>query len=72
MFPRKYGVKSRDTGTVGAEGHRYRLPWTAAYWAWYFEFVEARAGIKSNGWVVEEYVPKYSKKWVKIMSQRGE
>lgn len=68
MFKRKYGVKSLDTGTVGTEGHRFLTPLGAAYWAVHFEYVEFRAGIQSKGWVVEEYVPKGSKKWDRIMN----
>lgn len=71
MFPRKYGVKSKATGSIGSEGYRFRTPLMAAAWASYFEYVEWRAGVKSNGWVVEEYVPKGSKKWNQIMNQEN-
>ena len=68
MFKRKYGVKSKDTGTVGTEGYKYRTPLMAAWHAVCYEWVEWRAGVKSKGWVVEEYVPKGSKKWNRIMN----
>ena len=71
MFEKKYGIKSRDTRSVGTEGHRFRTPWMAALWCTYFEFVEWRAGVDSEGWVVEEYVPKGSKKWKKLMNLEG-
>lgn len=68
MFERKYGVKSRDTGTVGTEGYKFRTPLVPAFWAWYFEHVEMMAGVASKGWVVEEFVPKGSKKWKRLMN----
>ena len=69
MFPRKYGIKSRDTGTVGTEGYRFRTSIVPALYCVWFEWIEDMAGVDSKGWVVEEYVPKGSHKWNSIMNQ---
>jgi hypothetical protein len=55
MFERKYRVVSDDTGPGG--GWIYRSKYIAGFWAAYYEYVEAMAGIQSKGWHVQELVP---------------
>lgn len=62
---KRFRVVSNDTGP--GIGWPYRFALQAGYWAAYFEYIEFRAGIKSAGWKVQEFVPKHSKKWNKLV-----
>jgi len=55
MFEKKYRVVSNDTGP--GVGWPYRSRWVAAWYAAYFEYVEAMSGIQSKGYKVQMRVP---------------
>jgi hypothetical protein len=61
MFEKKYRVISNDTGPGST--WLYRSKYLAGYWAAFYEYVEWRAGIASNGWKVQERVKKDSPRY---------